>query len=115
VLRGLHFDAEWFEESTVLDTAGAGRFAAAAVEAGIEVSADGLGERQSAVYDSAHEIDTATGAVVFISGFDVSGAGSCTESAMDAVEKAFVGDGMTDDRESGRIFGGGGFGHSEDP
>jgi hypothetical protein len=98
--RVLHFNAEGFEEPAVLNTAGAGCFAAAAIETGVEVPADGLGERQSAVDDGAHEIDAAAGAVIFIPGFDVCGTGGCAKAAVDAVEKAFVGDRLANDRDS---------------
>lgn len=101
----LHFDAEGFEESAVLDSAGAGGFAAAAVEAGVEVSLDSGCEFESAIDDSAHEVDASAGAIVFVTGFDVGRAGGGTESAVDAVEKTVVGDGLSEDRERAGCFG----------
>lgn len=112
----LHFDAEGFEESAVLNAAGAGCFAAAAIEAGVEMSADGLGERQSAVDNRTHQVDATAGAIIFIPGFDVCGTSSCAEAAVDAVEETFVRDGLADDRQSCGIGGGGcGAGHSDNP
>ena len=95
----LHFDSEGFQQSAVLDTAGAGGFAAAAVEAGIEVTLDSGSQLQSSIDDSSHEVDATAWAVVFIAGFDICGAGSGTESAVDAVEKAVIGDGLSEYRE----------------
>jgi hypothetical protein len=111
----LHFDAEWFEQSAVLDSAGAGSFAAAAIEAGVEVATNGGCEGEPLINDCAHEVDATAGAVVFVAGFDIGGAGRGAESAVDAVKEAFVGDGLTDDRQRGGRCGCGGLGHGADP
>ena|GEM_PF-2424487 len=97
--RLLHFDAEGFQQSAVLNSTGAGGFAAAAVEAGIEVSLDGGRQLKSSVDDGAHEVDATARAIIFIAGFDIGGAGCGAESAVDTVEKAVVGDGLSEDRE----------------
>ena len=92
----LHFDAERFQQSTVLDATGAGGFAASAIEAGIEMSADGGGEFEPAINDGSHQVDPASRAIIFVTGFDVGGAGSRAESTVDTVEKPIVGNGLSE-------------------
>jgi hypothetical protein len=90
----LHFDAKWFQQSAVLNSAGAGGFAASAIEAGIEMSADGGGEFESAIDDGSHQVNSASRAIIFVAGFDVGGAGSRAKSTVDTVEEPIVGNGL---------------------
>ena len=92
----LHLDTKRFQQSTVLDAAGAGGFAASAIEAGIEMSADGGGEFEPAINDGSHQVDPASRAIIFVAGFDVGGAGSRAKSAMDTVEEPIVGNGLSE-------------------
>lgn len=101
----LHFDSKGFQQSAVLNSAGAGGFAAAAVEAGIEVSLDSRGQFESAIDDGSHQVDASAGAIIFVSGFHVGWTGCGAESAVDAVQKAVVWDGLSEDRERAGSFG----------
>ena len=88
----LHFDAEGFQQSSVLDTTGAGCFATSAIEARIEVVLDSGRELQSAVDNGAHQVDASPGAIIFVSSFDVCGTGGGAQSTVNTVEKSIIGD-----------------------
>jgi hypothetical protein len=95
----LHFDAEGFQQPSVLDTTGAGCFATSAIEAGIEVVLDGGRELQSAVDNGAHQVDASPGAIIFVSSFYVCGTGGGAESTVNTVEKSIIRDRLSQYRE----------------
>jgi len=72
------------------DGAGAGGFAGSAIEAEIEMFADGIGGLDDAFCESSHELDSAPGGIGFVESLGVSGAGGKAEATMNAGEGAVV-------------------------
>ncbi len=60
------------------------------------MSADGGGEFEPAINDGSHQVDPASRAIIFVTGFDVGGAGRRAESTVDTVEKPIVGNGLSE-------------------
>lgn len=66
---------------------------------------DGWCQFESAIDDSAHEVDASAWSIIFVAGFDIGWAGGGAETAVDAVEKAVVWDGLSEDRERAVFWG----------
>lgn len=86
----LDFDTERFDQPAILHARRAGRFAAPAVEAEIQMSADLVGQFQPAVGDRPHQIDSPARAVVFVAGLQIRRARGGAQTAVDAVQEPFV-------------------------
>jgi len=71
-------------EFVVLDAGGASGGAGEAAEAAVEVADGGGGEGGDAFVNGVHEVDAASGGVVFFADDAVAGAGGQAEAAVDA-------------------------------
>ena len=63
------------------------------------MSPDGIREFEPAVDNGAHQVDTATRTIVFVTGFHIGGTGGCTKPAVNTVQKAIIGDGLPENRK----------------
>ena len=90
VVMALDVVASGFEERAVLDAAGTGGLAGAAAEAKVDVAHGGVGQRQAAVLERAHEVDSAAGRVVLVAGLQVGRARGKAEAAVDAGKRLVV-------------------------
>src|SRR5207247_1191178 len=85
------FGAGVFEEFVIDDAGWAGGFASAAVEAEIEMMADGGGGFDFPIGQAEHGLETPARRIGFVAGFHVGWAGRETEAAVNAGEPALVG------------------------
>jgi hypothetical protein len=56
------------------------------------MAADLRAQFEAAIAHGPHEINASAGAVVFVAGFDVRGAGSSAKAAVDATQEQFIAD-----------------------
>src|SRR5947208_11325374 len=82
LVMALDMVAGVFEEVAIFDATGANGFTRAAAKTEVQMAHRRIGQSQLALLNCAHQIDAATRRVVFVAGFQVSGASSQTESAM---------------------------------
>ena len=94
------------DEAPVLDARWAGGFATAAVETEVERAFDFGRQVEPTIDNRAHQIDAATGAVVFVARFEIGRAERRTQPTVDTVEKLFVVD-VTPGTRWRRVWGGG--------
>ncbi len=83
----LHRHAEGLDQLAILHARWAGRFAAAAIQAQLQMPPHIVRQRQPAVGHAAHQIDSPARAVVFVAGLQIRGTRRSAKPAMDAIQK----------------------------